>query len=488
MKGTTTLVRTGLRHGVEEGYPSTRHAKRKRNEAYDIYTKAPRARARRRVAYEASFPAVVAGGVAGGAAGASLATPTRVRKADAPVKRTRKEQQLVARHANQSVLRGVAGGTVGGALAGAALIPRSRPLGAIIGGTAGYYTGIPVGVRRGKKRGTNEVEASRARSISKGVTMGPMTELVSKADRVGSAPQTARERRDRRNRVAGGFQAGAAVGGVVGANQGSGRRAFATTKLGHAAERTSQVVGHGAKGAIAGGLVGTAVAVTAHSLKKKPAPRAGIAKAKKPDNPSAGRVVTGALLPVWHGAVAGKPGHKLKAAGYELGGTMIGAQPGAAVGTFAAHRAGHYKKQKKVSKGVLGELVAKSATADAAKILKDGLKFKPIKPGVKLEGPGSMRDKMDPTTTHRADAARRTVGKSIAGDISHAARAGARGSRGTFKGKDARTLNAAQNVGRAAGPVVRHPGAAGVGAVGGAAVTGGAVRVARKPQAHGTGW
>lgn len=43
-----------------------------------------------------------------------------------------------------------------------------------------------------------------------------------------------------------------------------------------------------------------------------------------------------------------------------------------------------------------GKLLRKSADAEAAKLLKQGLKFKPIKPGVKPTGPGSKRGSMDP--------------------------------------------------------------------------------------------
>lgn len=37
-----------------------------------------------------------------------------------------------------------------------------------------------------------------------------------------------------------------------------------------------------------------------------------------------------------------------------------------------------------------------SANEEAAKLLKDGLKFKPVKAGVKPTGPGSKRGEMDP--------------------------------------------------------------------------------------------
>lgn len=44
-----------------------------------------------------------------------------------------------------------------------------------------------------------------------------------------------------------------------------------------------------------------------------------------------------------------------------------------------------------------GKLLRKNAESDAAKVLKDGLKFKAIKkPAVPPTGPGSMRGSMDP--------------------------------------------------------------------------------------------
>lgn len=63
-----------------------------------------------------------------------------------------------------------------------------------------------------------------------------------------------------------------------------------------------------------------------------------------------GRVLTGAFAPGFHGAVAGKKGKKLRAAGYEVGGgvagTLVGLPPlGAGIGTAAAHNKGYYKKQ-----------------------------------------------------------------------------------------------------------------------------------------------
>ena len=77
---------------------------------------------------------------------------------------------------------------------------------------------------------------------------------------------------------------------------------------------------------------------------------------------SGGRIVAGSLVPFGlHGAVAGKPGHKLRAWGNEFGGdiagsiiggatrhpmgSLVGSVAGGAAGTVHAQRRGHYKKQ-----------------------------------------------------------------------------------------------------------------------------------------------
>lgn len=62
---------------------------------------------------------------------------------------------------------------------------------------------------------------------------------------------------------------------------------------------------------------------------------------------SAGRVATGAMLPGLHGAVAGKPGHKLKAAGTEVASAAVLPVVGTAAGTYAAGKMGWYKPQAK---------------------------------------------------------------------------------------------------------------------------------------------
>jgi hypothetical protein len=70
-----------------------------------------------------------------------------------------------------------------------------------------------------------------------------------------------------------------------------------------------------------------------------------------PNRPNAtpGRYVTGALFPGVHGAVAGKKGHKLKAAGLEVGGGMLVPTVGSAAATHYGQKSGWYKKQVKKS-------------------------------------------------------------------------------------------------------------------------------------------
>lgn len=79
---------------------------------------------------------------------------------------------------------------------------------------------------------------------------------------------------------------------------------------------------------------------------------------KRTRDTSLGRDVTGALFPGIHGAIAGKPGHKVKAAAYELGGNLVLPTVGAGIGTHIASQHGHYVKlpkrgrTKKVSKAM----------------------------------------------------------------------------------------------------------------------------------------
>lgn len=71
-----------------------------------------------------------------------------------------------------------------------------------------------------------------------------------------------------------------------------------------------------------------------------------ISKWEEKTNPSVGRIAAGAFAPGIHGAVAGKHGHKLQAAGIESLGALA-SPPGAGAGTYIAHKNGWLKKQPK---------------------------------------------------------------------------------------------------------------------------------------------
>lgn len=70
-------------------------------------------------------------------------------------------------------------------------------------------------------------------------------------------------------------------------------------------------------------------------------------KQTKKQPASVGRLVAGGLFPGFHAAAAGKPGHKLPAAGWELGGNFVAPGVGGAVGTHIAHERGHYYPQRR---------------------------------------------------------------------------------------------------------------------------------------------
>lgn len=165
-------------------------------------------------------------------------------------------------------------------------------------------------------------------------------------------PVNSRENRDRRNRSIGAGTGGATVGAAVGTRKGARLTPISISRTGRGIERTLVGATHGAAGAVGGAVLGTAAGVVGHE--RHLARKHSVGKATK------------------HGPSC--PCAQCKA------------------------------KYGKVAKG---------ADADAAKLLKDGLKFKPVTPKA-MTGPGSMRHKMDPSTSHRADAARRDVGKSAA--------------------------------------------------------------------------
>jgi hypothetical protein len=143
-------------------------------------------------------------------------------------------------------------------------------------------------------------------------------------------------------------------------------------------------------------------------------------KRKTRDKASAGRLATGGLFPGFHGLVAGKQGpgdHKIKAAGYELGGAVLGGAlvpgvgtiPGGVVGTHLAHNAGHYKRQK-VGKAVAGRITGMS-----------GLKRRVLTQKGKLvhRDMASLQDKalQREMGAARADHGDRVVGKGFARDL-----------------------------------------------------------------------
>lgn len=83
---------------------------------------------------------------------------------------------------------------------------------------------------------------------------------------------------------------------------------------------------------------------------------------KPKQGPSGGRLVTGAIAPGWHGAIAGKKGkyRKLKAAGTEFGLATVGSalgppgtMAGGMIGANIAHNKGWLKKQP-VKKNLTG--------------------------------------------------------------------------------------------------------------------------------------
>lgn len=95
------------------------------------------------------------------------------------------------------------------------------------------------------------------------------------------------------------------------------------------------------------------------------------------------RLAAGAAFPGVHGAVAGRKGRKLRAAGNELGGGLVGGVAsglvtnggpgllaGAAAGTARAHKQGHYKPDRGSQRtGPIFGGVTKSAASDAGKTL-----------------------------------------------------------------------------------------------------------------------
>lgn len=116
----------------------------------------------------------------------------------------------------------------------------------------------------------------------------------------------------------------------------------------------ARMAGAGIHAGLGGALIGAGVLEHRHAQRKVSKAMDGHAAfeiSKRDRDTSFGRTLTGAVFPGFHAAVAGKPGHKLKAAAYELGGGLVGSTPGSAVGTHFASKKGHYRPLKeKVAK------------------------------------------------------------------------------------------------------------------------------------------
>ena len=121
--------------------------------------------------------------------------------------------------------------------------------------------------------------------------------------------------------------------------------------------RLSVRASRGGKGALAAGaLTAAGTAVAARNRKAVTKSAFGVAhdslgkRNTNKDSASYERLATGALLPGYHGAFAGRKGRKLRAAGHEVVGGVAGSiipgpgtLAGAAVGTNMAHKKGYYK-------------------------------------------------------------------------------------------------------------------------------------------------
>lgn len=79
---------------------------------------------------------------------------------------------------------------------------------------------------------------------------------------------------------------------------------------------------------------------------------------------STGRYATGILFPGIHGAVAGKPGKKLRAAGNELGGNLLGSAVGGGVTYGVGRSIGKLKSPRAATAAAgLGGLIGYGASA-----------------------------------------------------------------------------------------------------------------------------
>lgn len=122
---------------------------------------------------------------------------------------------------------------------------------------------------------------------------------------------------------------------------------------GRTAMKAAERAGHvnaGVGAALGAGVIGAGILEHRAEQKKRMAKAVdghdAFEISKRNRNTSLGRDVTGAMFPGIHGAVAGKPGHKVKAAAYELGGNFLVPGIGGGVGTHIASQQGHYLKLK----------------------------------------------------------------------------------------------------------------------------------------------
>lgn len=125
---------------------------------------------------------------------------------------------------------------------------------------------------------------------------------------------------------------------------------------------------------------------------------------KDRESPSGGRYAAAAMWPGLHGAIAGKKGDKLKAAGTEFGSAVVGGAvapgvgvfPGAMVGTHIAHKKGWLKPQKvkPVKKNLSGHDAF--GVEDVSKAFKPPTLKMPKMPGSFMgggthKGPGALK-------------------------------------------------------------------------------------------------
>lgn len=153
---------------------------------------------------------------------------------------------------------------------------------------------------------------------------------------------------------------GGAFGGLLGADIGDAKVKF---------RGVNQAIKHGTKtGRIRAAKKGKKVGLFS-GLEKKEQPR-----------PSRGRQLTGVAFPGLHGAVAGKPGKKLRAAGNEYGGSLAGSFAGSLAGQAATlHAKSPITRGLVASAGALGGAVEGSRRGVLRAQRKGQYKKEPVK-------------------------------------------------------------------------------------------------------------